>query len=116
MFFKYTGMTMEKLREQFKERAEKQVKRKLALEYVAKKEKIKVEEEDYEAEFKRMAFGYGVSIEQVKESIKKEYIEKDLLLYKAFKALKALADISGEEYAFSKEQDEAQGEDTEIKD
>lgn len=101
LFFQYTGMTVEKLREQFKERAEQQVKRRLALEFVAKAEGITVTEEDYEEEFKRMSEQYGVPVEQVKESIKKEYLEKDILNAKAFKFVKEAAEISGEPYDLS---------------
>jgi len=106
LFFQYTGMTAEKLREQFSERAEQQVKRRLALEFVAKAENITVTDEDYEEEYKRMSEQYGVPVDQVKESIKKEYLEKDILNAKAFKLVKDAADISGEPYDLSEDGDQ----------
>lgn len=66
-YLQYTGMTMEALREQLKETAEKAVKTQLVLAEIAKAENVEVSEEDVEAEFKKMADMYGMEVEKVKE-------------------------------------------------
>ena len=45
-YFQYTGLDLDKLREQLRPQAEKQVKARLALETIAKAEAIEVTEED----------------------------------------------------------------------
>ena len=66
-YLMYTGMTMEALREQLKESAEKTVKGQLVLAEIAKAENVEVSDEDVEAEFKKMADMYGMEVEKVKE-------------------------------------------------
>lgn len=66
-YLQYTGMTMEALREQLKETAEKAVKTQLVLAEIAKAENVEASEEDVEAEFKKMADMYGMEVEKVKE-------------------------------------------------
>ena len=66
-YLQYTGMTMETLREQLKETAQKAVKTQLVLAEIAKAENVEVSEEDVEAEFKKMADMYGMEVEKVKE-------------------------------------------------
>ena len=83
MYYKYTGMTPEKFRESFKEEAEDQVKTRLALGEVAKKEKIKALKKDIDAEYKKIAEGYNVDVETVKNSISEEQVSEDIVLRKA---------------------------------
>ena len=83
MYYKYTGMKPEQLRESFKGEAEEQVKTRLALEEVAKKEKIKALNKDIEAEYKKIAEGYNVDVDTVKNSISEESITEDIVLRKA---------------------------------
>ena len=66
-YLQFTGMTMEALREQLKETAEKAVKSQLVLAEIAKAENIEVSDEDVEEEFKKMADMYGMEVEKVKE-------------------------------------------------
>lgn len=66
-YLQYTGMTMEALREQLKETAEKAVKTQLVLAEIAKAENVEVSEDDVEAEFKKMADMYGMEVDKVKE-------------------------------------------------
>ena len=94
MYFQYTGLTMEKLREQFKDEAEKQVKTRLALGKVAKTEKLKALKKDLEAEYKKIAEGYNVDIETVKTSIPEEQISEDIILRKAVDFVKENAVIN----------------------
>lgn len=66
-YLQFTGMTMDALREQLKETAEKAVKSQLVLAEIAKAENIEVSDEDIEEEFKKMADMYGMEVQKVKE-------------------------------------------------
>ena len=94
MYLKYTGMTMEQLRESFKADAEKQVKIRLALSKIAKVEKLKALKKDIEAEYKKIATGYNVDIETVKNSIPETGISEDIVLRKAVDFIKENAVIT----------------------
>lgn len=91
MYFKYTGMTMEQLRESFRAQAERQIKTRLALEQIIKAENITATEEDLENEYKKIASGYNVDIEKVKNSIPAENLSGDVALRKAVEFVKANA-------------------------
>ena len=93
MYFQYTGMTMEQLRENLKADSEKQVKVRLALGKVAKLEKLKALKKDLDAEYKKIATGYNVDIETVKSSISEESISEDIILRKAVDLIKENAVI-----------------------
>ncbi len=93
MYFQYTGMTMEQLRESLKADAEKQVKVRLALGKVAKAEKLKALKKDLEAEYKKIATGYNVDIDTVKSGIPEENISEDIVLRKAIDFIKENAVI-----------------------
>ena len=94
MYFQYTGMTMEKFRESFKAEAEKQVKTRLALGKIVKLEKIKALKKDIEAEYKKIAEGYNVDIDTVKNSIPESGISEDIVLRKAVDLIKENAVIT----------------------
>ncbi len=94
MYFKYTGMSMEQLRDSFTADAEKQVKTRLALAKVAKTEKLKALKKDIEAEYKKIATGYNVDIETVKSSIPEDSISEDIVLRKAVDFIKENAVIT----------------------
>ncbi len=66
-YLQFTGMTMEALREQLKDTAAKTVKTQLVLAEIAKTENIELSDDDYEAEYKKMADMYGMEVEKVKE-------------------------------------------------
>ncbi len=93
-YFKYTGLTLEKLREEFRPRAEKQVKARLALEKIAELEKLEASEEDIEGEYDRIAKAYNVTLEQVKESIDSSAIAADMKVKKAVDFVKEKAVIT----------------------
>ena len=94
MYFQYTGMTKEQLRENLKADSEKQVKVRLALGKVAKLEKLKALKKDIEAEYKKIATGYNVDIETVKSGISEESISEDIILRKAVDFIKENAVIN----------------------
>ncbi len=93
-YFKYTGLTLEKLREEFRPRAEKQVKARLALEKIAELEKLEASEEDINGEYERIANAYNVTLEQVKESIDVSAIAEDMKVKKAVEFVKEKAVIT----------------------
>jgi len=93
-YFKYTGLTLEKLREEFRPRAEKQVKARLALEKIAELEKLEASEEDINGEYDRIAKAYNVTLEQVKESIDSSAIAEDMKVKKAIDFVKEKAVIT----------------------
>ena len=95
MFMKYTGQDMDGLKKQFRPQAEKQVKTRLALEYVAKTENIVATDEDIEEEYKKIAEGYGLEVEKVKEAIKADAIKADVEVGKAVLFVRDNADVSG---------------------
>ena len=92
-FVKYTGMSLDNLREQFRPRAERQVKTRLALEKIAEIEKIKVAAKEIEEEFKRIADMYNIDVEEVKKVIEADNLKKDLAVQKAVDLVKKEAVI-----------------------
>ena len=94
LYLKYTGMTLEKLREQFKPAAEKGVKCRLALEKIAQIEAIEVDEAVFEDEYKKIAEAYGIDVDTVKKSISNDMLEPDLKTRKAFELVKNAAVIT----------------------
>ncbi len=88
-YLKYAGIEMDAFRGQFKEQAEKQVKGTLALESMAKREKIKVSKEEIAAEYEKMAADYKMEVEQVKAYVAEEDVKKSLTTNKTIDALVA---------------------------
>jgi trigger factor len=88
-YMQYTGSNLDSLREQFKERAEKQVKIRLALEKIAEKENLEVSEEEINTELETIATAYNMPVDQVKVYIDSEDIKNDLLSRKAMDLVKA---------------------------
>lgn len=80
-YFKYTESTVESLREQMKEDAEKRVKMALAVEEIAKLENIVATEDDLEEEYKKLAEMYKMEVEQIKNIFGKSSlgIEKTII-------------------------------------
>lgn len=71
-YFQYAGTDIAKIREDYRETAEKNVKTDLMLEEVAKAEDIKVEAKDLDAEVAAMAAAYGATPQQVQKIIKEQ--------------------------------------------
>ena len=63
-YLKYTGKELNDLREDFKPRAEKQLKLRLALEKIAQKENLSVTEEEIKKEIADLAAAYNMSAGQ----------------------------------------------------
>ena len=93
-FFKYTGQTLDALREQMRPQAERQVKARLALEKIASLENVEATEEDVNAEYEKIAAAYGVELDQVKAAIDAEAIAADMKVQKAMQLVKDKAVIT----------------------
>ncbi len=77
-YIKAMGKTVEQIMEDYKENAEKQVKLRLVLEAIAKKENLLPTEEQVEEEFKKIADQYQMEVEKVKSALDAEMIKNDL--------------------------------------
>ena len=77
-YLQFTGMTMETLREQMKENADKQIKYRAALEAVAVQEKLMPSDETIDAEIAKMAEEYKVPADRVADVFPREEIARDL--------------------------------------
>jgi len=89
-YMKYTGQTIEKLREQVKPQAEKDLKIGLALEAIAKAEALAADDAEVEEELKKMAEAYQMKFEDIQKYMTdadKENIRENLKIQKAVKLL-----------------------------
>ena len=82
-YFNYTGLDMDSLRGQFRDKAIHQVKLRLALEKIAELENIEVSEEEIEKAYDDLAKNYGVELEQVKNIVPVDGLKKDVAVEKA---------------------------------
>ena len=92
-YLKYTGLTLDAIREQMKPQAERQVKVRLALEKIAALENLEATAEDIAAEYDNIAKMYGIEVDQVKASIPEDAIAEDMKVKKAMEFVKANAAI-----------------------
>ena len=89
MYLKYTGMTLDQMRDQFRPQAESYVKTRLALEKIAELESIAVTDEEIEAEYARLAEAYKMEADQIKAMIPADSLVEDLKVKKAMELVKA---------------------------
>ncbi len=95
-YMEYTGMTFDKLKEQFRPQAERNLKTRLTLEAVVDAEKIEVSEEAIEDQIKQMAEQYKVDVEKMREFLSdedKKNISMDLKIQEAVDFLVAEAKL-----------------------
>lgn len=98
-YLQFTGMTEEKLAEQMRPDALKQIQSGLVLEAIAKAENIEVSEEDIDAEIEKMAGMYGMEADKLKEYMgdgEKESMKKDLAVQKAVELIVEKAEEQAE--------------------
>ncbi len=88
-YFKYTGMSLETMREQFRPQAESFVKTRLALEKIAELENIAPTEEEVEAEYARLAEAYKMEADAIKGMIPADSVTEDLKVKSAMELVKA---------------------------
>ena len=96
LYFKYTGLTLDALREQMRPQAERQVKARLALETIAALEGVAATEEEINEEYQRIADAYHLDVEQVKSMLDDASIIADLQVKKAMDIVKASAVIKAD--------------------
>ena len=88
-YMQFTGMSVEALREQMRPQAEKGAKVSLLIENVAKAEGIAATDEDIEEEIKKLAEGYGMEEDKVREIVmgNADAIKQDIEFRKTVKFL-----------------------------
>ena len=94
MYLKYTGMTVEQMKEQARPDAEKRIRTRLVLEAVAAVENIEAAEEDLEKEIENMAAMYQMEADKLKDLMgeeEKNSMKKDIAVQKAVDFLVAQA-------------------------
>jgi len=94
LYFQYTGMDMDSFRDTYRERAEKEVKLRLALEKIAEYENIEISDEDVNAGLADMAAANKMDVETIKKFIPLDDYVDDLKVQKAVELVKenAVAD------------------------
>ncbi len=90
-YFKYTGLTLDTMREQFRPQAESFVKTRLALEKIAELEAVAISDEEIEAEYTRLASAYQMEADAVKGMIPSDSVAEDLKVKKAMEFVKDAA-------------------------
>ena len=94
MLIKYTGMSLDDIRERYTEMATINVKKQLALDEIVKAEKIEASDEDVEKKFEEMASQFGMKVEDVKARITAEDLAYDVKSIKAFEMVKDAAKVT----------------------
>lgn len=85
-YMQFSGLTLDKLKEQVRPEAETRIKSSLVLEQIAKEENIEVTDEEIDAEVEKMAAAYGMEADKLKEYMgdsEKESMARDLKVTKA---------------------------------
>jgi trigger factor len=95
MYMAYSGMDKDTFRKSFAERAEKEVKIRLALEKIAKLENVEVSDERVDEEINKLAAQYNMTADKVKQYVSPESIKEDIAVAEAAKIVKDNAKIEG---------------------
>lgn len=88
LYFQYTGMDADSFRDTYRERAESEVKLRLALEKIAELENIEVSEEEINAGLAEIAAANNMDVEMVKRFIPVGDYTTDLKVQKAVELVK----------------------------
>ncbi len=83
IYLQYTGMDMDSFRETFADRAENEVKLRLALEKIAELENIELSDEELDGQLKEIADANGMTVEDVRNRLPMEDFKTDLIVNKA---------------------------------
>ena len=95
-YMKYTGMTLNDLKEQMKPQAIRRIQTRLVLEAVAKAEDIQISDERLDEELQKMADAYKMEVEKLKEYMgenEKNQMRQDLAVQAAVDLLVAAAKL-----------------------
>ena len=101
-FIKYTGEDKEKFRESFRPQSERQVKARLAMEAIAKKEALDASPEELEQEYQKMAEVFKTELEKVKVVFPEKELKMDVACRKALVFVTEKAKIIEETSATAK--------------
>ncbi len=96
-YLKYTGMTTDSLKEQFRPQSEKQVKLRLALEKIAANEGLEPTAEELDAEYEKLAKMYEMEVDKIKNIVAEAQVKGDLQSQKAVDFVKENAVVKTEE-------------------
>ena len=91
LYFQYTGMDMDSMRDTYRDRAENEVKLRLALEKIAELENIEISEEDINNGLAEIAAANNVDVETVKRFIPLNDYIADMKVQKAVELVKESA-------------------------
>ena len=97
MYLKYTGMTVEQMKEQARPDAEKRIRTRLVLEAVAKAENIQISDEKVDEEVAKMAEAYKMEVEKLKSYMSEsdvKQMKEDLAVQHAVDLLVAEAKLA----------------------
>ena len=97
MYLKYTGMTVEQMKEQARPDAEKRIRARLVLEAVAKAENIQISDEKVDEEVAKMAEAYKMEVEKLKSYMSEsdvKQMKEDLAVQQAVDLLVAEAKLA----------------------
>ena len=87
-FYQFTGLTEDKLMEEYKEQATKRVTYRLMIEAIIKKENIEVTDEEMDKEVSEIADKYKMTKEEFFKNFGEEMVKYDLKVRKVFDMLK----------------------------
>ena len=85
-YMQFSGMTMDKMKEQVRPEALTRIQSSLVLEQIAKEENFEITEDDVNAEIEKMAKAYGMEADKLKEYVgddEKESMKRDIAIEKA---------------------------------
>ena len=96
LYLKYTGMTLDQMKEQMRPQAVKRIETRLVLEEVVKQENIEVSDERLDEEIVKMAATYQMESDKLKEYMSeqdKKQMKEDLAVQEAVDFLVAEAKL-----------------------
>lgn len=96
LYLKYTGMTMEQMRDQMRPQALKRIQTRLVLEEVVKAENIQISDERLDEEIAKMAASYQMEADKLKEYMTdrdKSQLKEDIAVQEAVDLLVAEAKL-----------------------
>ena len=82
-YMKYTGQTLDQLKEEVRPQAEMKVKSRLLLEKIVELEGITASKEDIDKEYQSIAEAYGMPVEDVKKYLNEKQIAQEVAVNKA---------------------------------
>ena len=87
-YLQMMGKTIDDLRADYRENAEKSVKLRLALNKIAEVENLEATDEDVEEQYHDLSVQYGMDVEKIKPLVSEELIRQDVKTTKAYNFVK----------------------------